>query len=300
MSNTGIIIWTTILGLLWFVLSIIPAPPCPYENLSFSQFFDPLTLCHAHAILFKYRAYPGIFLTLIFISINFYYLSVEGTKTKKTVNDFLRLFIQENLDGDIGINRITVFEATSCRGALFYFIRSTFMNLGHFINRKCLIYRLKCCPIMNQRYLVVYARVGNPNPNTRSTIYKIPTNNSEINGIVPLAAYNGGIVSVHTPKLDAEEIVEFKKITDINSRKLKKSVEKYMEKGAIKDFGRLKMIRRFSRNIWASTLFINANKGVSHVIVFDSNLDEPLFERENFLGKINDLSKNIHILLNNK
>lgn len=300
MSNTSIVIWTTFLGLLWFILSVLSTPECPYENVSIATLSNPLTSCNAYAIFYKLRAYLGAGVAIFFVITNFYYLSVEGTRTKKTVNGLLRHFIKENLDGDIGSNRITVFETATCRGSIFYFFRATFMNARYFINRGCLKYRLSCCPIWGRRYLVVYARVGNPNHNKRSTIYKVPNNDSEINGIVPLTAYKGVISNVHTPKLTAEDISKYNKITDIKSHKLKKDVIEYMRKGAVNDFGRLKMIRRFSRNMWACPLFVNADKGVSHVIVFDSDLDEHLFERENFLGKINDLSKNIHILLSYK
>ncbi len=220
-------------------------------------------------LIFDHKSLCGTI--LFFLSGSFYVFLSLGiiNRKRKMIYEVLNNFLK-SLGGDSSEYRITLFEVCSFWTAIFYFMRSTFMNIRYFIRKKCLKFRLSTFPIPVHKYLRVYQRAGRPNKNKRSSLFIAPKNDREIDGMAPMAYYKELPCIAKSLNLDSEKLIEFSKLSDVNPPGLKSKVNAYMNKTGVKNFNRLKLFRKISGFILAIPLYCTTEqKNPSHVLVLD-------------------------------
>ena len=136
--------------------------------------------------------------------------------------------------------------------------------LGHYF-KEC----LAICFFTHQKVLFVYARYGNPHKNGSSAHFRVPREENEINGFCPEVWYKNTMIVKKLPSIQKhfEEIRGAKQLEELGNKK--NDVKKYMERGNIKSFNKLREFHRLSNHFWGTPLYIDSEDTPAAILVFD-------------------------------
>lgn len=222
--------------------------------------------------LFPHKSEIGFYFggSLLLLQVILVYFPLSF-KRKKFIRDSLGHIINENLNGDVKNNRISIYEVKYGYEIIHKFIWLCLIKnfLAHYKKQTLKIYLTKEFPSPFQKYLVLGGRRGNPHENGTSTKFRVASNEKEISGIVSYVFYKESAEFVTLPDISSIKIDEYKKLGEIESKTKRDLVQRYMKIGKVNSFEKLKTFHRFPVKIYAAPI-VDKQNDVFGVIVFDS------------------------------
>ncbi|MES0490397.1 MAG: hypothetical protein ABUK01_10420 [Leptospirales bacterium] len=222
-----------------------------------------------------------IFLSVIIISIiqiNANFLLPSQVKRKfilKTIEEVLKIFF----DNKNIYTRITIFKKTRWVNTIFIYIWHNFIKgIGNFCNKKKLILILKNFPFRPNYYFTIYCRTSSPKQLNLSTIFAVPSSQSDIDSIVAKAWAEMTPIRKTLPNIEDIDLSSIKSIDELPRNK-KSKVNKYMQQGYIKSLNKLKVIDRKSIHYYATTM-VDSEDDPSCVFIIDNNDTKAPFDDE--------------------
>jgi hypothetical protein len=209
----------------------------------------------------------GTFMTVSYLKLNIWdsrkiYQAVIYNQLEDIMEDCF-----ENKQAQI---RISIFTKAKWSEAIGHYIKHVFAEaITRTLPLKSFLPTLKTFRIPFSHHLIIFSRVGTPNPTIHSTIFAIPNDAEKVEGIVGLAWKSRRPVVKSLPDISNIDFKKYKKFTDIQDASEQSSVETYMKEGNI-TFNKLKSIHRPSVGFWAC-LINDPRRKPWGVIVIDSS-----------------------------
>lgn len=143
-------------------------------------------------------------------------------------------------------------------------------------------------PNIFSNHLIIYSRIGTPSQTVLSTTFRLPDDEEKAEGFVGLAWKSQEAVRADLPDINSiAELRTCSKIEDLDA-KAQAQVRDYMSKGNISSFGKLQSIHRFSKVLWATTIYDAGNEPWGVLILDSSEKDSLTKEKEGRLQKYKD------------
>ena len=164
--------------------------------------------------------------------------------------------------------RITVFRITKGYRLWPYFIWNNICCIRKHFIKKTILHQIKSFPWLPwKKYVAIYVRYGNPHKKGTMTIFNLPSDHDDVNGIASHVLMTQQKFSTSLPNIKNIRIERYKKIENIpyNHQQI---VKTYMEKSFLKTFDQLKSIHSKATQIWAMPIVGEDN--IWGVLVADS------------------------------
>lgn len=248
---------------------VIPAPDIKISETPTN--LDKLinaTLC----VLYSYK---GLVVLLCGILMATAYLLWDFRKVYQVEISHL---LQDAMDDYFGENRekvrISIFVKAKWRKAFWYYIKNAFSEeMRRMLPSKSFSSTLAMFLFPCSDYLIIFDRIGNPNESIHSTLFRIPSIDKQVDGIIGLAWANTIPIQTVLPDIRTIKLEECNELADIKNDEERNKVEAYMNQGNIDTLSKLKSIHRWSVSFWACRLCDLNNKPWGAIVVDSSEKD---------------------------
>lgn len=206
---------------------------------------------------------------LAFLQLNVVVLAPRRLK-QKLITRILNEIVTRVFDNRRGHHRITVFKRTTWAVAMMSYCYNNFLRHPWDLVKKN-EFRRRCngIPSFAEDHPIIYCRYGQPGETLRTTLFKVPDKEEDVDGIVSSVWFNSLPEKYTLPALDGIDFDSTESLQSLSGPD-QKLVRKYMEEGHIRNFETLKRMNRRSQNFYASPI-LDADQEMWGVVIIESN-----------------------------